>query len=104
MKIDSLENFSAISIITNPEKLLMGIYREAVAEPYSDGVIKGWRFYVEKINDLDKNEPLWDTWEENFASILEYPKIYSNFPVVWHSTNDGEFIEMSEIAEFIASL
>ena len=104
MNIDDLENFSAISIITNPEKLLMGIYREAVAESYNDGGIKGWRFYVEKINDFGENEPLWDTWEENFASILEYPKTYANFPVVWQSTNDGKFIEMSEIAEFIASL
>ena len=104
MNISSLENFSVISIITNPEKLLMGIYREAVADSYSDGGVKGWRFYVEKINDFGQTEPVWDTWEEDFSSILEYPTLYTTFPVVWRGADDGKIIDMSEIAEFISSL
>ncbi|MGN6208243.1 hypothetical protein [Asticcacaulis sp.] len=99
-----MENFSVISIITEPEKLLMGIYREAVAEPYSDGGIKGWRFYVEKINDFGRNEPVWDTWEEQFSGILEYPALYTRVPVVWRDSNDGNVIDMNKVLKIVSLL
>lgn len=58
------------------------------------GASSGWAFAVSCFDEAGEEQPLWDTWEEEFERILHYPPKYAPQDVVWRRIESGETIDL----------
>jgi hypothetical protein len=81
------------AVFEGPPKRKLYVWQEPRPDDPAS-VVGGWGFSVSYFNDAGEEQPLWDSWEEDFERILLYPPEYASQDIVWRRSDTGEVVDL----------
>lgn len=85
-----------IADVEGPPRRRMYLYRDPLVTV--SGQTQGWCFVVEDVLDGGSVTPIWDTWEQLFTEIAQYPSEYATGAYVWLRESNGEQVTLDDLS------